>query len=59
MGAEYFGLWGNQHPQDPACENLRMDYVIKIAGCPLTWVYKFHTEVILSTLYAKYVTLLH
>ena len=55
--ADFAGLWGHEHPQDPHCARSRTGYVITLAGCPILWVSKLQTEIALSTMEAEYVAL--
>ncbi|KAL7548588.1 hypothetical protein ACHAWF_011864 [Thalassiosira exigua] len=55
--ADFAGLWGHEHPQDPHCVRSRTGYVITLAGCPVLWVSKLQTEIALSTMEAEYVAL--
>ncbi|KAL7555000.1 hypothetical protein ACHAWF_018958 [Thalassiosira exigua] len=48
--ADFAGLWGHEHPQDPHCVRSRTGYVITLAGCPVLWVRKLQTEIALSTM---------
>ena len=55
--ADFAGLWGHEHPQDPHCVKSRTGYVITLAGCPVLWVSKLQTEIALSTMESEYVAL--
>jgi hypothetical protein len=55
--ADFAGLWGHEHPQDPHCARSRTGYVITLAGCPVMWVSKLQTEIALSTMESEYVAL--
>ncbi len=55
--ADFAGLWGHEHPEDPHCVRSRTGYVILLAGCPVLWVSKLQTEIALSTMEAEYVAL--
>ena len=55
--ADFAGLWGHEHPQDPHCARSRTGYVITLAGCPILWVSKLQTEIALSTMEAEYIAL--
>ena len=48
--ADFAGLYGHEHPQDPHCVRSRTGYVITLAGCPILWVSKLQTEIALSTM---------
>ena len=55
--ADFAGLWGHEHPQDPHCARSRTGFVILLAGCPVLWSSKLQTEIALSTMEAEYVAL--
>ena len=55
--SDFAGLWRQEDDQDPVCVKSRTGYVIKVAGCPLTWSSKLQSEVALSTMSAEYVAL--
>ena len=55
--ADFAGLWGHEHPQDPHCVKSRTGYVITLANCPVLWVSKLQTEIALSTMESEYVAL--
>ena len=55
--ADFAGLWGHAHPQDPHCVRSRTGYVITLAGCPVLWSSKLQTEIALSTMESEYVAL--
>ena len=55
--ADFAGLWGHEHPQDPHCARSRTGYVITLAGCPVLWSSKLQTEIALSTMESEYVAL--
>ena len=55
--ADFAGLWGHEHPQDPHCVRSRTGYVITLANCPILWKSKLQTEIALSTMEAEYVAL--
>ena len=55
--ADFAGLFGHEHPQDPHCVRSRTGYVICLAGCPVLWVSKLQTEIALSTMEAEYIAL--
>jgi hypothetical protein len=42
---------------DPSTAKSQTGYVISYAGCPIIWVSKFQTEVVLSTTESEYVGL--
>ena len=55
--ADFAGLWGYEHPQDPHCARSRTGYVITLAGCPVLWTSKLQTEIALSTMEAEYIAM--
>ncbi|KAL7523914.1 hypothetical protein ACHAWF_000747 [Thalassiosira exigua] len=55
--ADFAGLWGHEHPQDPHCTRSRTGYVITLAGCSTLWRSKLQTEIVLSTMEVEYVAL--
>ncbi|KAL7529438.1 LOW QUALITY PROTEIN: hypothetical protein ACHAXR_002968 [Thalassiosira sp. AJA248-18] len=55
--ADFAGLWGHEHPQDHHCGRSHTGYVIILAGCPVVWVSRLQTEIVLSTMEAEYVAL--
>ena len=57
--ADFAGLWGVEHDQDPTCVKSRTGYLIGFMSCSLIWVSKFHTQIALSTMESKYVALAH
>ena len=56
---DFAGLWGHENPQDPICARSRTVFVVTFANCPILWVSKIHTEIDISTLHSKYVSLYH
>jgi hypothetical protein len=57
VDADFAGLWGSEHSEDPHCAKSRTGYVLVVAGCPVTWTSKLQTEIALSTLEAEYIAL--
>ena len=55
--ADFAGLWGHEHPQDPHCARSRTGYVITISGCPVIWRSSLQTEIAMSTMEAEYVAM--
>jgi hypothetical protein len=55
--ADFAGLWGHEHPQDPHCARSRTGYVITLAGCPVLWKSTLQTEIALSTMESEYIAL--
>ena len=51
--ADFAGLYGHEDPSDPACVKSRSGFVIKVAGCPITWKSTLQTKTALSTMEAK------
>ena len=58
VDADFAGLWGAEHPQDPICAKSWTGFVITLANFSLQWVSKLQTKITLSTLHAEYVALL-
>ena len=57
--AYFSGLWGHEDPQDPICARSRTGFVVTFANCPLLWMSKLQTEIVLSTLHSESVALSH
>ena len=57
--ANFAGLWGHENPQDPICARSRTGFVVTFSNCPLLWVSKLQTDIVLSTLHYEYVALSH
>ena len=55
--ADFAGLWGREHPQDPHCARSRTGYVITLADCPVLWRSSLQSEIAMSTMEAEYVAL--
>jgi hypothetical protein len=55
--ADFAGLYGHEHVQDPHCARSRTGYVILAFGCPVLWRSRLQTEIALSTMEAEYVAL--
>ncbi len=55
--ADFAGLWGREHNQDPHCARSRTGFFICFADCPVLWKSKLQTEIALSTMEAEYVAL--
>ena len=55
--ADFAGLWGHEHPQDPHCVRSRTGFLINLSGCPVVWSSKLQSEIALSTMEAEYVAL--
>ena len=58
-GADFAGLWGHENPQDPICAGSRTGFVVNFSNCPLLWVSKLHTDIVIYTLHSDYVALSH
>jgi len=57
VDADFAGLWGAEHDQDPVCVKSRTGYIIMFMGCPLVWASKLQTQIALSTMEAEYIAL--
>ena len=57
VDADFAGLWGHEHDQDPMCVKSRTGYLITLGVCPVMWVSKLQTEIALSTLESEYIAL--
>jgi hypothetical protein len=55
--ADFAGLWNRDDKQDPHCIRSRTGYVICLSDCPVLWVSKLQSEILLSTMEAEYVSL--
>ena len=55
--ADFAGLYGHEHPQDPHCARSRTGYVILAFGCPVVWRSVMQQCVCLSTMESEYVAL--
>eukprot|EP00957_Ditylum_brightwellii_P107294 8187153-Ditylum_brightwellii.AAC.1 len=55
--ADFAGLFSIEDQQDVTSVRSGTGYVLPFAGCPIIWVAKLQTKVVLSTLHAEYVTL--
>ena len=55
--ADFAGLWGHEHPQDPHFAWSCTGYVITISGCPVIWRSSLQTEIAMSTMEAEYVAM--
>jgi histone deacetylase 1/2 len=54
--ADFAGLWGNEHPDDPSSVRSRSGFVITLGGCPVKWSSKLQTEIAVSTMEAEYIS---
>ena len=57
VDAEFAGLFGVEHPDDPAFAKSRAGYVVFLGNCPVVWVSKLMHEICLSTTESEYVAL--
>ena len=54
VDADFAGMWGHEHPQDPACAKSRTGFVIFIANCPILWVSKMQDTIACSSQESEY-----
>jgi hypothetical protein len=54
VDADFAGLWGYEHEQDPTSAKSRTGYVIFIQGCPIVWKSKIQGDVATSTMESEY-----
>jgi hypothetical protein len=52
--ADFAGLWGYEHEQDPTLVKSQTGYVIFIQGCPIVWKSKIQGDVATSTMESEY-----
>ena len=57
VDADFAGLHGREHQDNPVSSKSRTGYVIFFCGCPLVWKSQLQTETALSTFHAEYVAL--
>ena len=57
IDADFAGQWNVEDPHDPLCVKLRTGYVLLVGNCPVHWVSKLQTEIVVSTMEAKYIAL--
>ena len=55
--ADFAGLYGHKHHQDPHCARSRTGYVINLLGCPILWSSRMQRTIYQSTSEAEYVAL--
>lgn len=55
--ADFAGLWGIKHDQDPISMKSRTGYILIFMGCHLLWASKMQTQIALSTMEAEYIAL--
>ncbi len=53
--ADFAGMYGYQHHDDPSYVKSRIGYDINVANCPVMWQSKLQTETALSTMEAEIV----
>jgi hypothetical protein len=54
VDADFAGLWGYEHPQDPSVAKSRTGFVICISNCPVIWNSKLQSSIALSTMESEY-----
>lgn len=57
VDADFLGLHGQEHQDNPISAKSRTGYIIFFGGCPLVWKSQLQTETALSTFHAEYVAL--
>jgi hypothetical protein len=57
VDADFVGLFTVADKQDPVSVTSRTGYVILFKGAPLLWASKMQTQIALSTMEAKYISL--
>ena len=57
VDADFAGAYNKEDNKDPCSVRSRTGFVIKYAGCPITWASKLQTEIALSTTEAEYIAL--
>jgi len=56
--ADFAGTWNRETAgEDSDTARSRLGYIIKFAGCPITWASRLISEIVLSTTEAEYVAL--
>ena len=55
VDADFAGLYGHEHEQDPHCVKSRSGFVIFVGGCPILWSSKLQSEIACSTMEAEYI----
>ena len=55
--ANFAGLYNVENHTNPVCVKSHTGYVLLLGGCPLFWLSKLQTEIMLSTTEAEYITL--
>jgi hypothetical protein len=57
VDADFLGLHGREHQDNPISAKSRTGYIIFFGGCPLVWKSQLQTETALSTFHSEYVAL--
>jgi hypothetical protein len=57
--ANFTGMYGYEHHDDPSCVKSRTGYVINVANCPVMWQSKLQMETALSTMEAQIMVISH
>ena len=57
VDADFAGLYGVEHDQDPTCVKSRTGYILFYRNCPILWVSKLQTQIALSTMESEYIAL--
>jgi hypothetical protein len=57
VDAGFAGLYGVEDSHDTVCAQSCTGYAMTISDCPLMWVSKLQTEIVLSTQHSKYIAL--
>ena len=55
VDADFAGLYGHEHEQDPHCVKSRSGFVIFVGGCRILWSSKLQSEIACSTMEAEYI----
>ena len=57
VNTDFAGQWNIENPEDPLCVKSRMGYVLLVGNCPVHWVSKLQSEILVSTMEAEYISL--
>ena len=57
VDADFAGLFGAEHPDDPTCARSRTCFLITLGGVPVLWKSQLQTLTALSTCEAEYIAL--
>jgi hypothetical protein len=57
--ANFVGMYGYEHHDNPSCVKSWTGYIIDVANCPVMWQAKLQMETVLSTMEAEIVAILH